>query len=147
MKEIRIPVPEGMKFESVTDNGRELLLVEQPLSLMERFKTVEDVLKAHNTSMEELDEMYAKTPERRKWEHIGELICACFNEGWTPDWANKNEWKYTMRFVMSPSGFRFNFYDLWLTFSLVGSRLCLKDAESARYIGETFPDVFKRFMI
>ncbi|WP_271730210.1 hypothetical protein, partial [Aquimarina algiphila] len=69
------------------------------------------------------------------------------NEGWLPDWDNGEYDKYYPWFKMSSSGFRYDGYGLRVSGSAVGSRLCFKSSELARYAGEQFTDVYRKFMI
>jgi hypothetical protein len=72
------------------------------------------------------------------------------NMPWTPDWNNSDEWKYYPWFEViqdhsKPSGFRLSYhgYDCGGTRTLVGSRLCFRDAETAEYIGKQFIDLYE----
>ena len=67
------------------------------------------------------------------------IIAQALNEGWKPNWNNFNEYKYCAWFDMSaPSGFAFDDCACWLSISLVGSRLCFKSRELAKYAGEGY---------
>ncbi|WP_407277374.1 hypothetical protein R5O20_02760 [Tenacibaculum maritimum] len=123
--------------------GKKLFLKE----VTSRIKTVADVLEDNNITQEQIDKMFANTPEHFKCQFIAELLCKSLNEGWTPNWDNPNEHKYYPWFKMGSSGFRFHDCDLWIPGSTVGSRLCFKSRKLAEYAGEQFEDLYKKFMI
>lgn len=70
------------------------------------------------------------------------------NDGkeWIPDWDN-GRYKYWPYFYSGSSGFRFRGCVSWYSASNVGSRLCFISREVAEYVGETFVDVYKDFMV
>lgn len=73
------------------------------------------------------------------------VIIKALNEGWTPDWNNSNQYKWTPWFYMNKPGFRFfgAHYDDSVTRATGGSRLCLKSRELAEYAGNQFLDLYK----
>jgi hypothetical protein len=79
------------------------------------------------------------------------IIAEALNEGWKPNWDNYDEYKYYPWFDMegssSGSGFSFCDCDGWITGSSVGSRLCFKSRELAKYIGETFVDLYREYFV
>lgn len=77
------------------------------------------------------------------------IITKALNEGWEPDWDNSNEYKYYPWFDMRSSGGGFSFvgYGSDYVVSSVGSRLCFKSRELARYAATQFLDIYKDFML
>lgn len=79
------------------------------------------------------------------------IIAEALNEGWKPNWDNFDERKYYPWFDMelSSSGSGFSCYGCGyrVAGSLVGSRLCFKTAELARYIGETFIELYRDYFV
>jgi hypothetical protein len=82
------------------------------------------------------------------------IICEALNEGWTPDWNDQSQYKYHPFFEVdandeNPAGFGFSFttYDGWLTYADVGSRLCFKSSELAKYAGKQFADLYKDYFL
>ncbi|MBX7204175.1 MAG: hypothetical protein K1X81_02010 [Bacteroidia bacterium] len=76
------------------------------------------------------------------------FIRSVLNEGWQPDWTNNSEYKYYPFFDMTAgSGLSYFDYDHSLSYSDVGSRLCFKSAELARYAGSQFADIYADFFI
>ncbi len=66
---------------------------------------------------------------------------------WKPDWTNNNQWKYYPWFEMyrGSSGFRFGDFDLWHSYSYVGSRLCFLSREVGEYVATTFLDLYRSY--
>ena len=113
----------------------------------DRIKNIEDVLEDNGITQRELDEMFVNVPEHLKYQYIAELLCKSLNEGWTPDWEDGKYNKYFPWFKMGSSGFRCDAYGAWDTASYIGSRLCFKSSKLAKYAGEKFTDVYRKFMI
>jgi hypothetical protein len=120
-------------------------------NVTERIKTFEDVLSELQDSDPDVIE-YRKLQQANVADYIianqeAILISKVINESWTPNWDNSNEYKYFPWFKMGSSGFRSDDYGLWPSCSSVGSRLCFKTSELARYAGEQFTDVYEKFML
>jgi len=114
-------------------------------------KTIEDVLEDNGISEDE--HLQKKNTllniinmPHLYWQWIAELLCKSLNEGWVPDWDNSNERKYTPWFKMGSGGFRYHDYVSWGTYSIVGSRLCLKSSDLAEYAGTQFTEVYENFI-
>ncbi len=147
MKTLKIEIPKGFEVAEFNTKTGVVKFKETPKSVTDRIKTVEDVLKDNNVTQEQIDEMFEYAPEHLKYQYIAELLCKSLNEGWTPDWDNSNETKYFPWFKMGSSVFRFNDCDGWHALSSVGSRLCFKNKDLAKYAGEQFTDLYRKFMI
>lgn len=80
---------------------------------------------------------------------IAELIAEALNEGWEPDWSNRNQVKYVPYFEYNKTGFAFVFSDCayWTTDTTVGSRLCFKSSDLAIYAGKQFTDIYNDFFL
>jgi len=113
----------------------------------DRIRTIDDVLEDNNITHKEIDKMFENAPGHLKHQYIAELLCKSLNEGWVPDWNNDNQYKYYPWFKMGSSAFRCDGYDYWNSSSDVGSRLCFKSSELARFAGEQFTDLYKKFML
>lgn len=75
------------------------------------------------------------------------IIAEVLNEGWQPNWKDSNEYKYYAWFEPgSASGFSSYDYVCVYTLTCVGSRLCFKTAELAKYAGNQFLSIYKDFM-
>ena len=82
------------------------------------------------------------------------VIFKAINDGWAPNWNNAREYKYFPWFYVAadaarPGGFGFSgsFFDLWITSTICGSRLCTDTSEKAMYIANTFKDLYIDFML
>lgn len=94
---------------------------------------------------------------RRQLETITEAL----NEGWKPNWADTDEYKFYPWFYIKVSevqteGTYFAYAGLSYANTLsaatntaanVGSRLCFHDRETARYAGRTFTDLYAQILI
>jgi len=74
-------------------------------------------------------------------------IVRALNEGWVPDWANSSQYKYFPWFK-EKSGFGLSYYDydIWDTYTNVGSRLCFKSSELAEYAGKQFEAIYRDYL-
>lgn len=76
------------------------------------------------------------------------IIAKALNEGWAPNWAMGDEYKWFPWFDLSSgSGLRYGDNDFWLSLSTVGSRLCYKTKELAIYAGQQFEDIYQDYFI
>lgn len=95
---------------------------------------------------------------RRQLETITEAL----NEGWKPNWADTDEYKYYPYFYIEVSevqteddtygasaGLSFAFTNdaATDTYASIGSRLCFHDRETARYAGRTFTNLYAQILI
>ena len=95
---------------------------------------------------------------RRQLETITEAL----NEGWKPNWADTDEYKYYPYFYIEVSEVQTEdaasgafaglscactSYAATNTFAGVGSRLCFHDRETARYAGRTFTNLYAQILI
>ena len=95
---------------------------------------------------------------RRQLETITEAL----NEGWKPNWADTDEYKYYPYFYIEVSevqtedaasgayvglSFALTSYAATLTSAYFGSRLCFHDRETARYAGRTFTNLYAQILI
>lgn len=79
------------------------------------------------------------------------------NDGkkWTPDWKKSRDWKYWPWFDLNPdedddpSGLGLSFRAVGSAYSrsLVGSRLCFRTEELAKYAAKTFTSEYADFML
>ena len=111
----------------------------------------EDSMKAHGFRKDEI--------ARRKLETITEAL----NEGWKPNWADTDEYKYYPWFYIevdkeqtkdgnTPGSYAGLSYPgtsraASTTSANVGSRLCFHDSDTARYAGRTFTDLYAQVLI
>lgn len=78
-------------------------------------------------------------------------IVEALNEGWRPDWANSNEYKYWPWFVSYGAAAGFSYgntnYTASNTNANIGSRLCYKTRELATYAGRQFEGIYNDFLL
>ena len=83
----------------------------------------------------------------RKLKTIAEAL----NEGWRPDWANSNEYKYWPWFVYNPAlagfSYAYTFNAASSTDAHIGSLLCYKTRELATYAGRQFEGLYNDFLL
>lgn len=74
------------------------------------------------------------------------IIAKALQEGWKPDWTNRNEAKWRVWFEYK-AGVGFvvyvTFYDYTDTLTSCGSRLCFPTSDMARYFGEQFIELHR----
>ena len=77
------------------------------------------------------------------------IIIKAINNGWTPDWANSNQYKYYTWFYVLSSGSGFSDTGYCYTYSctVVGSRLCVDSKDKALYIAEQFKDLYEDYLL
>ena len=81
---------------------------------------------------------------------ISEALNTEANDGkpWKPDWTNGNWDKYYPWFDMSSgSGLSYYVYVSQYSVSDVGSRLCFKSAELAKYAGTQFIKLYEQYFL
>lgn len=81
------------------------------------------------------------------------IITRALNEGWEPDFSNWDEYKYYNWFYVEEnkdqrsSGFRFDATLYALTITCIGSRLCFKNRELAKYATEQFKELYREYLL
>ena len=67
---------------------------------------------------------------------------------WIPDWTNSSEYKWYPYFKASSSGVGFSYtgYDVWRTYTHVGSRLCFKTENVAHAAVKNFESYYNDFL-
>jgi len=77
------------------------------------------------------------------------IIFKAINNGWKPDWSDRNQYKYYPWFEISSSGFGFSNSVCLFAFTDAGcgSRLCVPSSDIAKYIGKQFEDLYKDFLL
>lgn len=83
----------------------------------------------------------------RKLKTIAEAL----NEGWRPNWADSDEYKYWPWFVYNPASAGFSYasttYTASHTYTYIGSRLCYKTREIAAYAGRQFEGLYNDYLL
>lgn len=122
-----------------------------PKNVMERIKTIDNVLKENGISKKEFDKSCTGLSEDEINYRLLKLIAKALNEGWLPNWKDSDEYKYVPWFKMndssSASRFSYGGCDGWVTVTNVGSRLCYKSSELAKYAGTQFLEIYRKYML
>lgn len=143
MQTLKIEIPTGYEIDSFNKASGEIKFKAKPQNIINRIKTIDDVLAYHNITRESFEKSCENlTPDERAYRLL-KLITRCLNEGWTPNWSNSNENRYVPWFNLS-SGFRFCVY--WAS-SSISSRLYFKSKELAEHAATQFIDVYRQFML
>ena len=77
------------------------------------------------------------------------IIYKAINDGWVPDWNNRDQYKYFPWYGVLSSGFGFSgtHCNYAGTGTTVGSRLCFESSEQAKYAGTQFTAEYKQFLL
>ena len=88
------------------------------------------------------------TPDELAYKKL-KVIVRAINDGWVPDWSNRDQYKYYPWFEVLSSGFGFSDsdYDCTYTDAYVGSRLCFESREKSDYAASQFVDLYKQFLL
>ena len=121
-----------------------------------RVKSYEEA--CERVGVEPLTEEHIKALELRPDEVARkklEVITAALNEGWSPDWNNREQYKYYPYFYIEPRkhgaaaglSCAYAYYAASRTYAHVGSRLCFHYHETARYAGKTFTELYEQLLL
>ena len=114
--------------------------------ITDQVKTFDDVLSIAGTTLEQLIHP-SDTTDEAAYKKV-KLIAKVLNEGWQPNWKDSDEYKYYPWFDLSSgSGLAYHGYDYNFSNSFVGSRLCFKSRELAKYAGTRFIDIYTELFI
>jgi hypothetical protein len=124
---------------------------------MEQLKTFEDACKVEGLDPEKVLPAFSNYPSKDQKSMLAHaklvIIVRAANrlanggDEWIPDFDNRDERKYEIWFEKGSSGFRFDVYVNWTTDSRVGSRLCFKSRELAKYIANQFEDLYNDYLL
>lgn len=120
------------------------------IPVTERIKTYEDACR-------ELD--IPLIPER--CEHMTEdemaycslkAIAKALNEGWEPDWSNRNQEKWYPWFEVTGTNpaalaYLFTYNPVSFTAANIGSHLCFKTEALAQYAGTQFIKLYEKYLL
>ena len=75
------------------------------------------------------------------------VITRAINEGWQPDWSNRDERKYEPFMYTNSAGLACatTYYAPSASGTSIGSRLCFRDYERATFAVETFGELYKDY--
>lgn len=143
-------------FNEADENGKSILsnLFGKEVfsrNIIDRIKSMEDVYEINGTTEKEVIHFpNAVSKEQKSLNGCAKVmqIAKALNEGWEPNWSNKNERKYYPWFTYCSSGVGFSSdgYADWATDSSVGSRLCFKTSDLAIYAAKQFEKEYNEFL-
>lgn len=133
-------------FPSATKEFKEMLIdtfgekhfIEK---ITDRIKTFDDACDVLGIDADDLLRD-SDTADEQAYKKL-KTICKALNEGWQPNWQDQREYKYWPWFKMSGSGLSYGDFGFLYSISNVGSRLCYKSRDLARYAGEQFEGLYK----
>ena len=140
-------------FKNADKSGKKLLsdlLGEEVLSekVTDRITSFLDALEAVGETLESFNKRTKNDEEHEVAYKMLVVIAKALNEDWQPDWADISEYKYQPYFnVTSGGGLAFYGSDYWSAGTFVGSRLCFKSAELAKYAGIQFKGVYENMFL
>jgi hypothetical protein len=116
----------------------------------EKIKTFEGACKSLKLNPKKVLPDFSSYPKQHHAGMIAHaklvIIVQALNEGWKPDWDNRSEYKYYPWFNMeSSSGFPVCVCVNGDSRSSLGSRLCYKSEEIAKYAGKQFIKLYKEY--
>jgi hypothetical protein len=137
-------------YKTASEDGKKLLETLfgkenlMPEKITDRVKTYEDACAVLHVNS---NAGYFGTPDEFAYFQMKRIVRA-LNEGWTPDWNNENERKWSPWFYLNSPGFRFNGSDYGFTHSCTpgGSRLCFKTEELSTYAAKQFLEIYKTLL-
>ena len=76
------------------------------------------------------------------------IIYQAINNGWRPDWNNRQQYKYFPWLSVLSSGFGFSGSGYYCTdtIAIVGSRLCFESEEKSDYAATQFIQIYKELL-
>ncbi len=120
---------------------------------LDEIKTFDDACRFCGTSEKEFNERFDKLgldPDTVLYEKL-KIVCRAINDFgesdvWKPDFSDKNQNKYMPWFEFVPGvGFRCVDCGFWSSGTHVGSRLCYRSADKAKYAGTQFIALYNEF--
>jgi hypothetical protein len=149
MNTLKIEIPEGFKVESFDE--KKGIVKFAPKDIKDRVKSFDDALEVLGEKDVDVKDYWTMVSAALQHSILANqeliIIAKALNEGWKPDWSNLSEYKYSPWFKMNSSsgvGFAYRDYDNWRTHSYVGSCLCFKSSELAKYAGTQFLEVYRK---
>jgi hypothetical protein len=145
------------QLKSVIDNLGESKLLEVLKGLTSKInipfdyrniKSFEDACEKLGINPEEVYNEDVDTKDEIAYKRL-KIIYKAINNGWVPDYNNKNQYKYYPYFQVLSSGLGYSNadYNIDYTGTYVGVRLCTENSEKAVYIGKTFKSEYEDYLL
>lgn len=87
-----------------------------------------------------------KEASKAYYQHQIETIIKCFNGNWTPDFSNRNQYKYRPWFERKSSGWVVYSYDCTGVYSRSGSGLYFEKQSDALYVANKFINLYSEIL-
>jgi len=151
----RLDVLESELSKNATEAKQIRSILSEPKNIMEAVKTFDDALEIYKSTqhiskeIQTLLDYKGSDAEVIAMQGVAQIniIRAVLNQGWAPNWKNSSEYKYYPWFNMSGVGLSCNVYDSSGARTGVGSRLCFKSSELAKYAGTQFINIYEKFYV
>lgn len=120
------------------------------IPVTERIKTYEDACRELDIPL--IPEHCKGMTEDEAAYYSLKVIAKALNEGWEPDWTNKDERKYYPWFHVedtNPAGLSYSaaVHSVASTSTAIGSRLCFKTKALAEYAGTQFISLYEKYLL
>lgn len=120
------------------------------IPVTERIKTYEDACRELDIPL--IPKRCEHMTEDEQAYYSLKVIAKALNEGWEPDWSNKNQKKWYPWFKVTGTnhaGLSFsNTTDaVSHAYANIGSRLCFKTGELAEYAGQQFIKLYEKYLL
>lgn len=153
MKNLKISLDAAIvAHTNATKNGKVLLenLFGKKVflkSLEERINSFEDILEELGITVGDFNKQCEGLPVDEVAFKQAKLITQVLNEGWIPNWKNKNEQKWFIWWYIDE--FRFHHCSYYSENSNVPLSLCFKSEKLINIVknNKEFTEIFKKFML
>lgn len=151
-KTLQIQIPEGFKIDNFDINSGVVKFTPIPKNIIERVKSIDDAINELGEDDEEVAELrkllIANITSHILYRQQAVVIAKALNEGWIADYTNIDQSKYEPRFYYNSSagGFVFSDFGYWYLYTCVGSRLCFHSSELAKYFGNQFIEIHRKYL-
>lgn len=115
--------------------------------IVDRITSFADVCEAEGTTEEEFFRVCAAaglSPDEIAYRQM-KMIARVLNEGWVPDYDDRNQQKWELWFYLNEPGFRLDVAHCDYSFSGVGARLVFREKRLAEHATRIFLPVYKAF--
>lgn len=151
MKKVEMPIELAKQMLKTADQGLKAQILE---ACPELNQSIIDRIKSVDCAVQELGEDDADVRTYKTMLTAGivghalnyqrlVVIAKALNEGWTPNWNDGLEAKHYPYFDMEDGFSCLDYGYYYVHCSRVGSRLCYRNSDLARYAGTQFLDIYK----
>ena len=151
-KENEKDITRDYKSGSISERNEIKILLGDAFDITKIVKTFEDACDILYIEKKDLKEFIPFENPKNDFQEAQnafaklQIIIKSINEGWKPNWNDSNEYKCYPYFNMA-GGFAFvdTRYFYVNTGTFVGSRLCFKTENGAKYVANQFLDLYRIF--